>query len=128
MAAEIIKEKLEEKGCPRVAMADLSRDDMAECVEDAFRHSTLLCMASSYDSGVFTPMSDFIHHLKSKAFQNRKVAIVENASWAASAARTMRAEFEQMKNIEFVGDAVTIKTTVKPADIEALDALAEQIK
>lgn len=73
-------------------------------------------------------MSDFIHHLKSKAFQNRKVALVENASWAASAARTMRAEFEQMKNIEFVGDAVTIKTTVKPADIEALDALAEQIK
>ncbi len=127
-AAEIIKEKLEEKGCPRVAMADLSRDDMAECVEDAFRHSTLLCMASSYDGGVFTPMSDFIHHLKSKAFQNRKVALVENASWAASAARTMRAEFEQMKNIEFVGDAVTIKTTVKPADIEALDALAEQIK
>lgn len=127
-AAEIIKEKLEEKGCPRVAIADLSRDDMAECVEDAFRHSTLLCMASSYDGGVFTPMSDFIHHLKSKAFQNRKVALVENASWAASAARTMRAEFEQMKNIEFVGDAVTIKTTVKPADIEALDALAEQIK
>lgn len=127
-AAEIIKEKLEEKGCPRVAMADLSRDDMAECVEDAFRHSTLLCMASSYDGGVFTPMSDFIHHLKSKAFQNRKVALVENASWAASAARTMRAEFEQMKNIEFVGDAVTIKTTVKPADIEALDALAEQLK
>ncbi|MGN0533962.1 MAG: FprA family A-type flavoprotein [Eubacterium sp.] len=127
-AAEIIKEKLEEKGCPRVAMADLSRDDMAECVEDAFRHSTLLCMASSYDGGVFTPMSDFIHHLKSKAFQNRRVALVENASWAASAARTMRAEFEQMKNIEFVGDAVTIKTTVKPADIEALDALAEQIK
>ena len=127
-AAQIMKQKLEEKGCPRVAIADLSRDDMAECVEDAFRHSTLLCMASSYDGGVFTPMGDFIHHLKSKAFQNRKVAFVENASWAPSAARTMKAEFEQMKNIELVGDTVTIRTTVKPSDIEALDTLAQQIK
>ena len=123
-----MKEILEEKGCPRVAIADLSRDDIAECVEDAFRHSTLLCMASSYDGGVFAPMSDFIHHLKSKAFQNRKVAFVENASWAASAARTMKAEFEQMKNITFAENTVTIKTTVKSADLEALDKLAEEIK
>lgn len=127
-AAEIMKKKLEEKGCPRVAVADLSRDDIAECVEDSFRHSTLLCMASSYDGGVFAPMADFIHHLKSKAFQNRKVAFVENGSWSPSAARTMKAEFEQMKNITFVGDVVTIKTTVKDADIEALDKLAEEIK
>ncbi len=127
-AAHKMKEMLEEKGCPRVAIADLSRDDIAECVEDAFRHSTLLCMASSYDGGVFAPMSDFIHHLKSKAFQNRKVAFVENASWAASAARTMKAEFEQMKNITFAENTVTIKTTVKSADLEALDKLAEEIK
>lgn len=127
-AAHKMKEMLEAKGCPRVAIADLSREDMAECVEDAFRHSTLLCMASSYDGGVFAPMSDFIHHLKSKAFQNRNVALVENASWAPSAARTMKAEFEQMKNISFVGDAVTIKTTVKNADLEALDRLADEIK
>lgn len=127
-AAEIMKQKLEEKGCPRVAMADLSRDDIAECVEDAFRHSTLLCMASSYDGGVFAPMSDFIHHLKSKAFQNRRVALVENASWAPSAVRTMKAEFEQMKNISIVENTVTIKTTVKDADIAALDALAEELK
>ena len=127
-AAHKMKEILEEKGCPRVAIADLSRDDIAECVEDAFRHSTLLCMASSYDGGVFAPMSDFIHHLKSKAFQNRKVAFVENASWAASAARTMKAEFEQMKNITFAENTVTIKTTVKSADLEALDKLAEEIK
>lgn len=127
-AAEKMKEILESKGCPRVAIADLSRDDIAECVEDSFRHSTLLCMASSYDGGVFAPMADFIHHLKSKAFQNRKVAFVENASWAPSAARTMKAEFEQMKNITFVGDTVTIKTTVKDSDIVALENLAEQIK
>lgn len=126
-AACKMKEMLENKGCKRVAIADLSRDDIAECVEDAFRHSTLLCMASSYDAGVFAPMSDFIHHLKSKAFQNRNVALVENGSWAPSAAKTMKAEFEQMKNITFVGDTVTIKTRVKPADIEALEKLAEQL-
>lgn len=126
-AAHKMKEILEEKGCPRVAIADLSRDDIAECVEDAFRHSTLLCMASSYDGGVFAPMSDFIHHLKSKTFQNRNVALVENGSWAPSAARTMKAEFEQMKNIIFTGDVVTIKTRVKDSDIEALKLLAEQL-
>ncbi len=127
-AAKKMKEILEAKGCPRVAIADLSRDDIAECVEDAFRHSTLLCMASSYDAGVFAPMADFIHHLKSKAFQNRKVAFIENGSWAPSAARTMKAEFEQMKNITFVGDTVTIKTTLKPSDIPALEKLADEIK
>lgn len=127
-AAEKMKELLENKGCPRVAIADLARDDMAECVEDAFRHSTLLCMASSYDGGVFTPMSDFLHHLKAKAFQNRRVALVENGSWAPSAARTMKAEFEQMSNITFAGDIVTIKTTVKESDVEALNALAEELK
>lgn len=126
-AAYKMKEILENKGCKRVAIADLSRDDIAECVEDAFRHSTLLCMASSYDAGVFAPMSDFIHHLKSKAFQNRNVALVENGSWAPSAAKTMKAEFEQMKNITFVGDTVTIKTRVKDADIKALETLAEQL-
>lgn len=126
-AAYKMKEILENKGCKRVAIADLSRDDIAECVEDAFRHSTLLCMASSYDAGVFAPMADFIHHLKSKAFQNRNVALVENGSWAPSAAKTMKSEFEQMKNITFVGDPITIKTRVKPADVEALEKLAEQL-
>ena len=127
-AAEKMKALLEEKGCPRVAIADLARDDMAECVEDAFRHSTLLCMASSYDGGVFTPMNDFLHHLKAKTFQNRRVALVENGSWAPSAARTMKAEFEQMKDITLVGDTVTIKTTLKDEDIQALDRLADEIK
>lgn len=126
-AAEKMKEILEEKGCPRVAIADLSRDDIAECVEDAFRHSTLLCMASSYDGGVFAPMSDFIHHLKSKAFQNRKVAFVENGSWAPTAGKTMKAEFEQMKNITFVGDLVTIKTRVTEENIQALEKLADEL-
>lgn len=126
-AAHKTKEILESKGCPRVAIADLARDDIAECVEDAFRHSTLLCMASSYDAGVFAPMSDFIHHLKSKAFQNRRVALVENGSWAPSAAKTMKAEFEQMKNITFAENTVTIKTKLKPEDIKALEVLADEL-
>lgn len=127
-AAHKMKEMLEAKGCPRVAIADLSRDDIAECVEDAFRHSTLLCMASSYDAGVFAPMSDFIHHLQSKAFQNRRVAFVENGSWAPCAARAMKAEFEKMKNIDIVDKVVTIRTTVKDTDITALEELADIIK
>lgn len=126
-AAEKMKEILEAKGCKRVAIADLSRDDIAECVEDAFRHSTLLCMASSYDGGVFAPMSDFIHHLQSKTFQNRKVAFVENGSWAPTAAKTMKAEFEKMKNITFVGDVVTIKTRVTDENIAQLEKLADEL-
>lgn len=126
-AAEIFKKILEEKGNKKVAIADLSRSDMAECVEDAFRYSTLVCMAPSYDGGVFAPMSDFISHLKSKLYQNRKVALVENASWAPSAVKAMKAEFEQMKNITLVENTVTIKTTVKDEDVKALEALAEEV-
>lgn len=126
-AANKMKEILEAKGANKVAIADLSRDDMAECVEDAFRYSTLLCMAPSYDGGVFLPMADFIHHLKSKLYQNRRVALVENASWAPSAVKAMKAEFEQMKNIDLIENTVTIKTTVKQSDIEALSNLADEI-
>ena len=126
-AANKMKEILEAKGAAKVAIADLSRDDMAKCVEDAFRYSTLLCMAPSYDGGVFLPMADFIHHLKSKLYQNRRVALVENASWAPSAVKAMKAEFEQMKNIDLIENTVTIKTTVKESDIEALSNLADEI-
>lgn len=126
-AANKMKEILEAKGANKVAIADLSRDDMAQCVEDAFRYSTLLCMAPSYDGGVFLPMADFIHHLKSKLYQNRRVALVENASWAPSAVKAMKAEFEQMKNIDLIENTVTIKTTVKESDIEALSNLADEI-
>lgn len=126
-AAHKLKEMLEEKGCPRVAIGDLSRDDIAECVEDGFRHSVLVCMASSYDAGVFAPMSDYIHHLKSKAFQNRTVALVENASWAPSALRTMKAEFEQMINITLLDKTVSIKTRVSQSTVAELNELADEI-
>lgn len=126
-AALKLKEMLEEKGCPRVAVGNLSRDDIAECVEDGFRHSVLVCMASSYDGGVFAPMSDYIHHLKSKAFQNRTVALVENTSWAPSALRTMKAEFEQMSNITLLDKTVSIKTRVSQKAVSDLNDLADEI-
>lgn len=126
-AAEKLKTLLEEKGCPRVVLADLTRDDIAECVEDGFRHSHLVCMASSYDGGVFAPMSDYLHHLQSKSFQNRTVALVENTSWAPSAIRAMKAEFEKMQNITLVEKTVSIKTRVNENTINELDALAEEI-
>ena len=126
-AAEKMKEILEKKGCPRVAMADLCREDMAESVEDGFRHSVLLCMASSYDAGVFAPMSDYLHHLKHKAFQNRTVALVENTSWAPSAIRTMKAEFEEMQNINILDKTVSIKTRLTDENVKELEELADLI-
>lgn len=126
-AAEKLKEILEEKGCPRVALADLTRDDIAECVEDGFRHSLLVCMASSYDGGVFAPMDDYLNHLSHKAFQNRAVALVENASWAPCAIRTMKAHFENMKNIRLLDTTVSIRTRMTDENVEQLGALADEI-
>ncbi|MBR6392728.1 MAG: FprA family A-type flavoprotein, partial [Eubacterium sp.] len=126
-AAEKMKEILEAKGCPRVAMANLSRDDIAECVEDGFRHSVLLCMASSYDGGVFAPMSDYLHHLEHKTFRNRTVALVENTSWAPSAIRTMKAEFEKMQDITVLDKTVSIKTRLTDESIKELEELADEI-
>lgn len=126
-AAQKLKEILEAKGCPRVAIADLTRDDLAEAVEDGFRHSVLVCMASSYDAGVFTPMEDYLNHLEHKAFQNRTVALVENASWAPSAIKAMKAHFEKMANITLVDKTVTIKTRLTDAYVSELEELADEI-
>lgn len=126
-AAFKMKEILESKGCPRVAIANLSTDDLAECVEDGFRHSVLLCMACSYDGGVFAPMADYLHHLHSKAFQNRAVALVENYSWAASSVRTMKAEFEKMKDINMIEKTVSIKTRLTAETEKELEDLADEI-
>lgn len=126
-AAFKMKEILESKGCPRVAIANLSTDDLAECVEDGFRHSVLLCMACSYDGGVFAPMADYLHHLQSKAFQNRTVALVENYSWAASSVRTMKAEFEKMKDINMIEKTVSIKTRLTSETEKELEDLADEI-
>lgn len=126
-AALKLKEILLEKGCPKVAFADITRDDFAEAVEDAFKYGKVIFAASSYDGGVFPPMENLLSHLKSKAYQNRKVGIVENGSWAPSAARTMKAMLEGMKNITVCENTVTIKSAFKDSDIPALEALADEI-
>ena len=118
---------LRAKGCPKVALNDLTRDDQAEGVEDAFRYGKMVMAAASYDAGLFTPAYDFLHKLQAKSYQNRKVALIENGTWAPSAGRVMKEMFAAMKNVEIVGDMVTIKSTMSPADIPALEALADAI-
>ncbi|MBR3793104.1 MAG: FprA family A-type flavoprotein [Alistipes sp.] len=126
-AAKKLAEILRAKGAPKVSVADLSRDDMAEAVEDAFRMSKLVVAASSYDSGVFPPMYDFLHHLQIKSFQKRRVAIVENGSWAPSAGRVMRAMLGEMKDLEIVEPMVTIRSRMKSTDLPAMEALADAL-
>ena len=126
-AAEKLAEILRAKGAPKVSVADLSRDDMAEAVEDAFRMSKLVVAASSYDSGVFPPMYDFLHHLQIKSFQKRRVAIIENGSWAPSAGRVMRAMLGEMKDLEIVEPMVTIRSRMKSTDLPAMEALADAL-
>ena len=126
-AAKKLKEILESKGAEKVAITDLARDDMAEAIEDAFRYDRMILAAASYDAGVFPCMEDFLHHLKSKAYQKRTVGLLEYGSWAPSAARTMKAVVEQMKNVSIVEPVVTIKSTMKDSDIENMEKLADAI-
>ena len=126
-AAEKLKEILEAKGAPKVAITDLARDDMAEAVEDAFRYARLVLASVTYDGGIFPCMESFIAHLKSKNYQNRKVAFIENGSWAPIAAKKMRAELEGLKNLTFADTTVSIKSAMKDADIKQLEALADEL-
>ena len=126
-AAEKFGKMLEEKGVEKVVVSDLSREDMAEVIEDAFRYDRMVVMSSSYDGGVFPVMQDFLLHLQAKAYQNRTVAIVQNGSWAPTAGRVMKGIIETFKNIDLVEDMVTIKSTLKPDSEKALEELAEII-
>ena len=126
-AAKQLKEMLEKKGAKKVAITDLSRDDMAEAIEDAFRYEKLVVAASTYDGGVFPCMEDFLLHLKAKNYQNRKVAIMENGSWGPMAAKKMREQLEQMKNVEICEKSVTIKSTVKPETVMAMEEMADAL-
>lgn len=127
VAANKLAEILRAKGAPKVSVADLSRDDMAEAIEDAFRMDRLVVAAASYDGGVFPVMHDFLHHLQIKSYQKRKVGIVENGSWAPCAARVMRSMLETMKDVEIVEPVVTIRSRMKQEDIPALEALADAL-
>lgn len=126
-AAKKLAEILEKKGAAKVAVTDLSRDDIAEAVEDAFRYDKMIVASSTYDGGLFPCMEDFLNHLKAKTYRKRKVGIVENGSWAPMAAKHMKAFFEQMKDIELCETVVTIKSSVKDSTIEQLEKLADEI-
>lgn len=124
-AANRLADILREKGAEKVVVSDLAREDMAEVIEDAFRYDRMIVAAASYDGGVFPCMQDFLHHLQSKAYQNRKVGILENGSWAPTAAKAMRGVLESLKNVEIAEPVVTIRSTLKDSDIPALEQLAE---
>ena len=126
-AAIKMKEILESKGAKKVAITDLTRDDMAEAIEDAFRYDKMVLAAATYDGGIFPCMEDFLHHLKSKNFQKRTVALMENGSWAPMAAKHMKGILEQMKEMAICDKTVSIKSTMKEANIPDMEALADEL-
>ena len=128
VAANRFADILRNKGVEKVIVTDLSRCDIAEAVEDAFRYDRMVLAAASYDAGVFPIMQDFLHHLQSKAYQNRTIGLIENGSWAPTAAKTMRGILDTMKNITIVEPVVTIKSALKENDIPALEELADALK
>lgn len=127
VAAKKMAEILEAKGAKNVRVFDLARDDMAEVIANCFRYSKVVLAAASYDGGVFPCMEDFLHHLKSKTWRKRRVGIIENGSWAPSAAKTMKAVLETLKDVTVCETTVTIKSTLKDADIPKLEALADEV-
>ncbi|MBO4487973.1 MAG: FprA family A-type flavoprotein [Bacteroidaceae bacterium] len=126
-AAVLLSEMLRERGVPKVSVSDLTIDDQAEAIEDAFRMSHLVCCSASYDAGLFPPMHDFIHHLRIKAYQRRTVALIENGSWAPSAGRVMREMFADMKDINLVEPLITIRGRLHSDDRPKLQALADSL-
>ncbi len=126
-AAELLAKKLEEKGCPKVVVADLAREDMAECVEDAFRYSKLVLASVTYNADVFPVMKEFINHLTERGYQNRTVAFIENGSWAPTAKRVMAGMLEKSKNLTYAETTVTVKSALNAASIAAVDKLADEL-
>lgn len=126
-AAEKLAEILKNKQAGKVVMTDLSRDDMAEAIEDAFRMNRLVLCCATYDGDIFPPMHMFLHKLRLKGYQNRRVALLENGSWAPQAIRVMKEMLAACKNIEIVEPTVTIRGALKPSQEEELEALADAL-
>lgn len=126
-AAKKLGEILEAKGAKKVVISDLSREDMAEVIEDAFRYDKLVVACATYDGGLFPVMQDFLYHLGHKNFQNKKVAFMENGSWGPVANRKMREAFEGMKKMTLCENTVTIKSAMKDSDLAQMEALAEEL-
>lgn len=126
-AVEILADRLREKGCPKVVIADLAREDMAECVEDAFRYGKLVLATTTYNTGVFPYMREFISSLTERNYQNRTIALMENGTWAPTAAKTMKAMLENSKNITFTENSVCIRSALNDESLAQIDALAEEL-
>ena len=126
-AALELKALLEERGMQKVAVADLTRDDMAEAIEDAFRYDRLVVACPTYDGALFPAVEDFLYHLKIKNYQSRRVALIENGTWAPMAGKKMKEYFEGMKNITLCDTVVTVKSTLNEASAEQLKALADEL-
>ena len=126
-AVELLAKRLEEKGCPKVTVADLARDDMAEAVEDAFRYSKLVLATTTYNGDVFPFMKEFIHHLTERGYQNRTVAFMENGSWAPVAAKVMAKMLENSKNLTYTQNNVKIFSALSDESRAQIEALAEEL-
>ena len=126
-AALLLREKLESLGCPKVAVTDLARDDMAEAVEDAFRYGKLVLATTTYNGDVFPFMREFINELLERNYQNRTVGIIENGTWAPVAAKVIRAKFEGSKDITFTENTVTVNAALDDAARSMIDALAAEL-
>lgn len=126
-AAGLLAEKLTEKDCPKVVVADLAREDMAECVEDAFRYGKLVLATTTYNTEMFPFMREFIDELISHNYQKRTIALMENGSWAPMAAKAMRARLEGCKDITFAENAVQIRSALNEENMAQIDALAEEL-
>lgn len=126
-AAQLLAEKLSALGCLKVAIADLAREDMAECVEDAFRYGKLVLATTTYNAGIFPFMREFIQHLTERNYQNRTVAFIENGSWALTAAKTMKSMLEGCKNLTFAENEVHIKSALNEESMAQLEALAVEL-
>lgn len=127
-AALLLEEKLKEKGCPKVAVSDLARDDMAEAVEDAFRYGKIVLATTTYNADIFPFMKEFIEHLTERNYQNRKIGLIENGSWAPTAAKVMKGMLEGCKNTTFAETEVKILSAMTEENREQIDRLAEEMK
>ena len=126
-AVEILAEKLKEKGCPKVTVFDLARDDMAKAVEDAFRYGKLVLATITYNADIFPFMKTYIDHLTERSYQNRTIGLIENGSWAPNAAKVMQAKFEKSKNITWLDNTVKIMSSLSDENIKELDQMAEEL-
>ena len=126
-AVELLAKKLEEKGCPKVAVSDLARNDMPEAVEDAFRYGTIVLATTTYNAEIFPFMREFINHLTERGYKNKTIALMENGSWAPMAAKVMKKMLEGCKNINWSENTITIKSALNEESIAQIEALAEEL-